>query len=82
SGESQIVRRLRRWLFHRLRSFWLSGSGDNGGDAGLEDGASARKSRTGSRAIAPSDGSGPGGNGWDGDGVGGCDSERDMVRGG
>ncbi|KAG6287167.1 hypothetical protein E4U46_004281 [Claviceps purpurea] len=38
----------------------VSGSGDNGGDGGLEDGASARnKSRTGSRAIAPSDGSGP-----------------------
>ncbi|KAG6317150.1 hypothetical protein E4U22_006461 [Claviceps purpurea] len=61
----------------------VSGSGDNGGDGGLEDGASARnKSRTGSRAIAPSDGSGPGGNGRDGDGVGGCGTDSDMVADG
>ncbi|KAG6318051.1 hypothetical protein E4U44_008207 [Claviceps purpurea] len=34
------------------------------------------------RAIAPSDGSGPGGNGRDGDGVGGCGTDSDMVAGG
>ncbi|KAG5987173.1 hypothetical protein E4U52_007846 [Claviceps spartinae] len=46
----------------------VSGSGDNRGDGGLEDGASARRRRrTGS--------------GRDGDGDGGCGPDSDMVAG-